>query len=555
MFIHNKIEKFKHFTTCTAKFRVIRWVIAPAICLVMASCDTKITDNTEALDKANILLWQQPEKAMTELERMAEISMTNAEYMRWKLLYEHARLKTGLTVSSDSLTDIIAFFVETKQYELAGEAYYIRGVAWLNQEFYYPAMLDMRRAEEYLRGSSNTELRALVLHKMGCISEQDNLHEEGLLYYRQGLEMLTEKDTSIYRYYFLRDIARLYANMGQTDSAALYFDMAQADALSRNDSAEWVEIAYYRLFPKMIMPLNEVADIDSLTALERHRLQRFGHTESAYTLATIYLYQNQLDSFAHYVKMWAVDTIHDTDTKNKYCELQAQYLYKKGDYKRAYERITQLYTSQYEQMKKQNKLHTYRIAHEYELSKEHERTMQLLIERQRLVMWFSLLCFIIFVAGAIITYRYHKVRKERTALALENQAKEKVLVRQLSEQVSITHAIQKQQLYHTSAKKTEQWLQEVQAQWRFTNTENWERYLNEFDNCHDHLLDRLKTENPRLTDSDLQYITLHLLGFNTKDISILLDVTPPTLWTRRQRIKEHLNVEINNLDQWISTIQ
>lgn len=79
----------------------------------------------------------------------------------------------------------------------------------------------------------------------------------------------------------------------------------------------------------------------------------------------------------------------------------------------------------------------------------------------------------------------------------------------------------------------------------------WDEFLTEYDLCHHGLLNKLRAENPKLTDMDMIYLILCSMGYTPHDISLLLDTTDRTVWNRRQLVKEHLDGDIADLDEWI----
>ena len=76
----------------------------------------------------------------------------------------------------------------------------------------------------------------------------------------------------------------------------------------------------------------------------------------------------------------------------------------------------------------------------------------------------------------------------------------------------------------------------------FTTSEQWQDFLQEFNGCYGNLLTRLQQSYPRLTHADMQVIALIVLGLDISDICLLLGLTQRTIWSRRLRIKTHLNL-------------
>lgn len=82
----------------------------------------------------------------------------------------------------------------------------------------------------------------------------------------------------------------------------------------------------------------------------------------------------------------------------------------------------------------------------------------------------------------------------------------------------------------------------------------WDEFLTAYNMCHDEILSRLHYEHPQLTDTDMLYLVLCVLDMSPHDISLLLDSTDRTVWNRRQLVKEHLNQDVTNLNEWIENL-
>lgn len=85
-------------------------------------------------------------------------------------------------------------------------------------------------------------------------------------------------------------------------------------------------------------------------------------------------------------------------------------------------------------------------------------------------------------------------------------------------------------------------------------TINWEAFYDEFDAAYDGLLSRLKSVYPELTEMDIRYIALTYMDFKTSDICLLLNYSKRTIYNRRQILKQHLGIaldDLDDLDSWI----
>ena len=83
------------------------------------------------------------------------------------------------------------------------------------------------------------------------------------------------------------------------------------------------------------------------------------------------------------------------------------------------------------------------------------------------------------------------------------------------------------------------------------NKESLDQLIASIDEALDGAVGRLKKEYPRLTESDMQFVILDMIGVNDVDMSILLNVQKQTIYHRRQIVKQHINPHIPDIDQWL----
>ena len=90
----------------------------------------------------------------------------------------------------------------------------------------------------------------------------------------------------------------------------------------------------------------------------------------------------------------------------------------------------------------------------------------------------------------------------------------------------------------------------------FSSEEQWQNFLVEFNGCYGNLLTHLQKDYPRLTNTDMQALSLYVLGLDNADICLLLGLTQRTVWSRRMRIKSRIGLgEKESLDKWIEKVK
>lgn len=87
------------------------------------------------------------------------------------------------------------------------------------------------------------------------------------------------------------------------------------------------------------------------------------------------------------------------------------------------------------------------------------------------------------------------------------------------------------------------------------NDSEWESFLTHFEEVNHGFLTSLKDKHPSLTSNDLRFISYMYMNLSTKEISLLLNITPEACRKRKERISKKMNIGDNvDLYNYISTI-
>ena len=83
------------------------------------------------------------------------------------------------------------------------------------------------------------------------------------------------------------------------------------------------------------------------------------------------------------------------------------------------------------------------------------------------------------------------------------------------------------------------------------NKESLDELIASVDNALDGAISRLRADYPRLTESDMQFAILSIIGASDNDMSILLNVQKQTIYHRRQIVRKHVDGQIDDIDTWL----
>ena len=64
----------------------------------------------------------------------------------------------------------------------------------------------------------------------------------------------------------------------------------------------------------------------------------------------------------------------------------------------------------------------------------------------------------------------------------------------------------------------------------------------------------MQENHPMLTENDIQYLILTILGLDINDIAFVLNKTTRTIWNRRDTIKSRLALGDISIEAWLDTL-
>lgn len=137
-------------------------------------------------------------------------------------------------------------------------------------------------------------------------------------------------------------------------------------------------------------------------------------------------------------------------------------------------------------------------------------------------------------------------------LNAEIDGKRDALHRALVERIALAQHIR--EYARASNAAIPNWLQEYLNEYSFANPAKWKAFRKEFDNAYNDFVPYLQQQYPVLTDSDVQYLVLATLGFDTPAIACLLGKTERTIWNRRDIIKGRIGNSSLHLEDWLAEV-
>ena len=128
------------------------------------------------------------------------------------------------------------------------------------------------------------------------------------------------------------------------------------------------------------------------------------------------------------------------------------------------------------------------------------------------------------------------------------KTKNQYLHRILSERIELAKHIKQSMPMFEKGVPT--WLQAYADRYLFVSEDNWQAFLDEFRLAYGNFIPYVQARYPALSDSDIQYIILVVLGMSNSDIAFVLDKTQRTIWNRRNTICMRAGIASSSLDEW-----
>ena len=546
------------------------------ICSLTGCCKNEQVSVCLNFDKSESQIWRNPSDALDSLAIFSPEKLEMTEKMHWYLLSELANSRLNRSGSPDSvMMMVIDYYNQRGLQSYAARAYYVQGLEYMIQARYFDAMLSFKEAEArmaYLPDS--LPYRCLLFFAQGQIAESEYLYHIANDCYHEALKYATTTN-DLYR------IACCYYNIARTQSeyndstSHQYYNKALRIASELEDTS-----FYYK-----ILVQEEIHN----TVIDSAKLYRYASIltdtlhDPFYAHVVIEYLQNhgQAKEAAKYLDICALDTNNSSWSKEHYQYLLSRQENLYGASKSAYARLENLYLNQIEQIYRDGKARTYTISRMYDVEQEKNKNLELTIDKQHL--WITIgiiisILIIVILSAFYIFYlqkvheraqaQAHEIDKLKAQAAEEQANKEidrlnmelelrRVMLRDsLKQRIDLSRKLAgSPDALKNHVQKSGDCLAEWLEENTFINGGNSDKLISEFQAIYGNLLCELKKKYPSLTDKDLLFIALSVLGLNVNDIGYIFGTTDRTIWNRRQFIKNRIGNPKLDFDEWIQSLR
>ena len=546
------------------------------ICSLTGCYKNEMVSNCLDFDKSESQIWSNPIDALDSLAIFSPEKLEMTEKMHWYLLSELANSRLNRSGSPDSvMMMVIDYYNQRGLQSYAARAYYVQGLEYFSQSRFYDAMVSLKEAESrmaYLPDS--LPYKCMIYFIEGKLFETEYLFHIANDYYKKALNyasIINDPYRMACSYYY---IARTHSEFNDSISHHYYLDALEI-AKNLNDS-----LLYYEI---LIQEEIHNTSIDSLNLYLYAKNLTDNYHDPYYAHYVVEYLQNnhQIEESARYLNIFACDSVNSSWSKDRFHYLQSRQKHLNGHSAQAFSQMEKLYQNQTEQIYRDGKARTYTISRMYDVEQEKNKNLELTIDKQHLWITIGIIIsiLIIVILSAFYIFYLQKVHERAQAQAheidklkaqaAEEQANKEIdrlnmelELRRVMLRDSLKNRIELSRKLASSpdALKTHvqnsgdclaEWLEEN----TFINGGNSDKLISEFQAIYGNLLCELKKKYPSLTEKDLLFIALSVLGLNVTDIGYIFGTTDRTIWNRRQFIKNRIGNPKLDFDEWIQSLR
>ncbi len=414
-------------------------------------------------------------------------------------------------------------------------------------------LVESRKSKNERIATRSNQLLGLTRFHLGNTSESEMLYEIARSYYHKAIPLLKQGDNAVYLACAYRDIARTMAlTGGEQDSVLWYFAQAKQYAQTAQSDVLLLDIDAYRY--QLCYP-------DSVTqrlAVCKELAEKHGAHARYSEIVELFLAQHATDSAAFYLeRLQPQDSSYAYWFEQSYAYLQSKVLRQRGKNDKAYEVLLDLYDRKIEELQRDAGARTYALSLHYDVAREQQLAQEAQRERQwqRKISLVLVLLLVLVVALSLILWHYwqHRRREQAAALqALQDKYAQQLqlALERLKQKVNLTREMELQRL-RGNEPEFPKWLQTYRDEQLTLSKESIDELIASVDRALDGAISRLRKDYPALTESDMQFAILTIIGASDPDMGILLNVQKQTIYHRRQIVRKHVNPDIDDIDAWL----
>ena len=515
----------------------------------LSSCSSPSVKN-QLLLCADSLMETYPDSALSILESITyPQKMPRADRALYALLLTQARHKNYIALEDDSLIKTaVDYYGDKKKSLRAAKAHYYWGAIYSEKGYASFAV------EEYLTAIRlmpvRNEFLAMIYDNLAECYEEDRLYNVAIENYRAAYHILKGKDEQTYP---MRGIARVFLLQNEKDSALYYYQQALDCALADQDSS--LIGALYHDLAMVYSEKKDYIQADKFVS-KAILLQGQDAINTCLSKAQIMLNLNKLDSASYFFSK----NMDELDIYGKAVCYDGMYQIakRKGEWKTATENMD-AYKILYDSMQimtDNEELNRLMDKHQLE---EHKR---LLSEHTRTLIFSLITAFSSLMIICVFCFMWNDRKRKKHYIALQHELTQKRVDTMLLKEEELSES-NKEHIDKKRSELTEQQIQlcisvlkttdcydQLEALERATPKQLLvmrslrKEIRSDISNAFVDVMMNLKERYPALTGDDVFFCVLSLLCCSKTVMMELMDGTSDALKTRKNRIKNKMDVQI-----------
>ena len=524
------------------------------------------------------LIWQHPDSALLILNSYNVEKLDKSQLQTYHLDKIKASLRVGVSVLPDSIMPLFRYFQEKKLRQQSGEAAYSLFIAYNKQQQYDSSMYMLKEAEIYLPFMDSI-YSGMVYYHEGVLAEREQLFHIASERYQKALPFIRQSNDSLRIACCLRDAARM--QVSDTALRASLFGEALRIAKSINYPILYEDILVQQ--SSHCLPM----DSDLVYEVAKTICDSFGIPRYANLICAIAMERGDLKTAENYFSLLENDTIHYDISRYTYYLLRSKILQARGKTQDAYSSLEKAYLRVLTDEQQNEAARTYAISRHYDVEKEQKHILELKLKQQQfwlttgmIITGLLLACLCVFLIYLYERNKRISKEKESALQQLTIREKEQEIAEKNLQQLQMATELQKaqaeledkrntlrqflkhrialiRQIHQTllGSKQKSQSVKKVLDELSLQYPPTWQTFKEEFNAAYGNLLSELKNKYPSLTEKDLLFIALSVLGLDVNDIGYIFGTTDRTLWNRRQFIKNRIGCSKMDFEEWIQSLR
>lgn len=531
--------------------------------LGLSACNTNVA--VKELQLADSLMATQPDSALIILEDIASDKLvTSYDCAEYALLLTQAQHKNCVALTSDSLIlKAVNYFKESKDEVRKAKSYFYLGCAYLEMNKIVSATDAFLKALRSLHDErKDYKTFVMVCDYLASCYEKQDFYDEAIDMYKQSCAARVAASDTMNIYYPLRGLAHLFLVKEKADSALFYYNQSLEIANKKNDSL-WISTVYCDI-ARVYNEEKKYKDAYRLISksLACAPLSKNDLTISYFLKGDILYNLNQLDSARYYLKLSKESNNLNISTASYDQLYQLEKVAGNSSVAIVYaDSFITLYDSVY-MLADHSEMDRLMDNHKLELHKQ-----ELAVKKQSQNRLWGALFLLICLIGMFV-FMYVDKRRKKRYIDLQNQ-----MMKNRADALILQERMEAKDTEGNAEKNKEQWICLKMEQFRlckelfrsssyytklktievsqdekeiFLNAEEREELQKTLRQMFADVILDLKTQCKDLTQEDLLYCILILLGYSKSTICCCLAVSPNAFKMRKSRLKAKMREELFN---------